>query len=109
MILFLDENGNTFNGAAPYIHWINGQLSTGLWYTLKLMILSDSSSLQTSQLDSNSIFKFINPQYYVETTDELDLDTISTDQVTSTGTRVTIDGVDWFVHQIILEIGRAHV
>lgn len=102
MILFLDENGNTFNGVAPYIHWINGQLSTGLWYTLKLMILSDSSSLQTSQLDSNSIFKFINPQYYVETTDELDLDTISTDQVNSTGTRVTVDGVDWFVHQIIL-------
>ena len=102
MIKFINSNGNTFDGSYPYVHWIEAQLSIGLWYTLKLMILSDQSTLQTSELPSDSIFRFIDPTYYVPSTVDLDLSTISARQITSTGEAVTISGTTWYVHQILM-------
>ena len=104
MIRFINENGETFDGVYPYIHWLNGQLSTELWYTVKLMFVSDQETLQTSELDESSIYRFITPDAYSHVGEDLDLDTISVRSITSTGVRVQFDdpNVDWFIHQILL-------
>ena len=104
MIRFINENGETFDGVYPYIHWLNGQLSTELWYTVKLMFVSDQETLQTSELDEKSVYRFITPDAYSHVGEDLDLDTISVRSITSTGVRVQFDdpNVDWFIHQILL-------
>ena len=102
MFRFINEQGKTFAGLSPYIHWIEGQLSTGIWHTLKLMIISDTQTLTTSTLGSDSIFKFIDPQYFTHTDEVLDLDTISKRQITSTGESVSIEGTTYYIHQILM-------
>ena len=106
MIRFIKESGETFDGVYPYIHWLEGQLSTGLWYTIELMFVSDQETLQTSSIDENSIYKFIDtslidPSQLVD----LDLNIISTkSSITSTGVAVNFEGSErtWYIHQLIL-------
>ena len=106
MIRFVKESGETFDGVYPYIHWIEGQLSVGLWYTVKLMFVSDQRILQTSELPEDSIYKFITPNIYDPSYEgvNLDLSTISTRSITSIGTLVQFDGstTNWYIHQILL-------
>jgi hypothetical protein len=102
MIRFFDEQGNVFDGSSPYIHWIEGQLSVGLWYSLRLLVISDTPTISTSQLDENSIFKFIDPQYYSSLNPELDLNDISVTQITNTGSQMTISEHTWYIHQILM-------
>lgn len=102
MILFVDDRGNTFNGISPYVHWIEGQLSVGLWYTLKLMILSDSQTIETSSLDENSIYRFIDLSQADIDDSPLDLADISTTSLISTGTEVVVSGTTWYLHQILM-------
>lgn len=83
MFKFINKKGETFAGTSPYIHWIDGQLSTGLWHVLKLMIISDKQTLNTSTLSSDSIFKFIDSQQL--SNPDLELDNITVNQLTSTG------------------------
>ena len=103
MIRFINNNGETFDGVNPYIHWLNGQCSTGIWYTIKLMFISDSASISTSSLDSNSIFKFVKPEYYTPSTTSLDLDTITTkNAITVNGYSITVSGATKYIYQILL-------
>ena len=106
MIRFIKETGETFDGVYPYIHWLDKQLSTGLWYTIKLMFVSDQQTLQTSELPEDSIYRFINQNIYDPSYEgvELDLSTISARSITSTGVVVHFDdpSTNWYIHQILL-------
>lgn len=106
MIRFIKESGETFDGVYPYIHWLDKQLSIGLWYTIKLMFVSDQQTLQTSELPEDSIYRFINQDIYDPSYEgvELDLSTISARSITSTGIVVHFDdsSTDWYIHQILL-------
>lgn len=66
MIKFVDENGNIFEGQPPFIHWLKGGQSIGLWYDLKLLIITDNidsnSPLVCSGLNEDSIFRFVKPE-----------------------------------------------
>ena len=55
MIRFFDTEGNVFDGSSPYVHWVPGEQSTGLWYSLKLNIIADTSTISTSQLSEDSV------------------------------------------------------
>ena len=117
MIRFINENGDVFDGLNPYVHWINGQLSTGLWYTLKLTCITKFEKLYTSRLD-NSIFKFVKIDNYSE--QPYDLNDITYDEIESTGFVIDLnriggdfnadfnldfdigDGEDLYIHQIVL-------
>ena len=63
MIKFIDKDGNIFEGQLPYIHWLEGGQSVGLWYDLKLLVITDNSNtllpLVCNGLNENSIFKFV--------------------------------------------------
>jgi len=106
MIRFIKETGETFDGVYPYIHWLDGQLSTGLWYTTKLMFVSDQQTIQTSELPESSIYRFITPNIYDPAYEEIELDlsTISVKSIVSTGERVNFDNSNdqWYIHQILL-------
>jgi len=59
MIKFIDINTrHTYNGDKPYVHWFDGQQSTGLIYTKNLYILSDKASLNIS-IPQNDIFHLL--------------------------------------------------
>ena len=106
MIRFIKESGETFDGVYPYIHWMEGQLSVGLWYTIKLMFVSDQQTLQTSELPEDSIYRFVTPDVYDPSYEgvELDLSTISARSITSTGAAADFGDppTTWYIHQILL-------
>jgi len=106
MIRFIKENGETFDGVYPYIHWMEGQLSVGLWYTIKLMFVSDQQIIQTSELPEDSIYRFVTPDVYDPSYEgvELDLSTISARSIMSTGISMNFGDPPtvWYIHQILL-------
>ena len=62
---FVDlNNGYTYNGDYPYIHWFDDNQSTNLVYTKKLCII-DSSNILKVDLNSN-MFRFEDymPEYW---------------------------------------------
>lgn len=57
---FVDlKDGAIFSGIDPYIHWFPGQQSTGINYTMYLMIMSTYNELIISESE-NSTIKLIN-------------------------------------------------
>ena len=42
------HTGNVFNGSSPYIHWFEGQQSTGMIYVQPLCFISDNSQSHVS-------------------------------------------------------------
>ena len=108
MIKFIDykegeSNSNVFDGVYPYIHWVKGQQSTGLWYTLKLMIISDTNTIDVSKIDDeNSFFWFVD---YDGDYNKTDLNEIKTHELTNptlTGTEY-IDGDHvYYIYQILM-------
>lgn len=88
MIKFIDKDGYTFFGEAPYIHWFgntedNGQ-STYLQYIKNLLIISDSAQLKFSVSSTDSVFKLINSNLLTQET-QYELKDIQTDSFTLTG------------------------
>lgn len=59
MIWFVDlENGNVYNGQAPYIHYFEKQQSTGLIYTRKICIVSEDEEVNV-KIKKNDVFHLI--------------------------------------------------
>lgn len=98
MIRFINEKGETFDGTYPYVHWLEGQQSTGIWHTVKLMFISDERDMQTSILDDKSIFRFIDPASYSLSGINLDLNEISKTSIISPSDEY--DG--YYLHQVLL-------
>lgn len=59
MIRFINlKTGNIYNGDTPYIHWFEGEQSTGLIYCQPICIISDQQLINIS-IDSE-VFKLLN-------------------------------------------------
>lgn len=59
MIRFINiDNGRTFNGDMPYVHWFDGQQSTDLIYVQKICILSDQPTL-LFRVPENEVFHLL--------------------------------------------------
>ena len=55
-MIFVDlNNGLTYNGDKPYIHWFDDEQSTNLNYVKKICFLTDTST-STITLNKNDIF-----------------------------------------------------
>lgn len=65
MIKFVDEEGNIFEGQSPYIHWLKGGQSIGIWYNLNLLIITDNVDenipLECRGLNEDGVFWFVRP------------------------------------------------
>ena len=61
MIQFVNlQTGNIYDGSQPYIHWFEGQQSTGLIYSQPICFITDEENV-TVELKSNEIFSLVNP------------------------------------------------
>lgn len=102
MIRFIDKEGNVFDGRSPYVHWLDGGQSIGLWYTLKLLVISDDTtgSLEYSGLNDNEIFKFVNKNTVSE---DPDINNSLIGEGDDDGTLITIDNVSYKVYQVLIE------
>lgn len=101
MIRFINNNGEAFDGVSPYIHWIDGQLSIGIWYTLKLMIVSNHKTLRADGLEGESIFRLIDQECYGEDS-SFNLNDYTKTNIESVGQSITIGGTSYYLHQILL-------
>ena len=106
MIKFVDDNGNIFEGQSPYIHWLNGGQSVGLWYDFKLLIITDdidvNSPLICRGFDENSIFKFVKPDFLNESTIDISSESpaLSYEYVDTSNNIVENDGKSYRLYQI---------
>jgi hypothetical protein len=61
MIRFVNiENGRTYNGDQPYVHWFDDQQSTDIIYVQKICVVSDAPSLSVF-MEPNDVFHIIDP------------------------------------------------
>lgn len=61
MIRFVNiENGRTYNGDMPYVHWFDDQQSTDIIYVQKICVVSDAPSLSVF-MKPNEVFHIIDP------------------------------------------------
>ena len=105
MIKFVDENGNIFEGQSPYIHWLKGGQSIGLWYDLKLLIITDNidsnSPLICTGLDEDSVFRFVKPKFLEDAIDiSEDSPALSYEYVDTSNNIVEVDGHSYRLYQI---------
>lgn len=62
MIRFVDLNtGNTFDGAHPYIFWLDGEQSTNIIYSKPICFISNNKTENIS-INKNEIFHIIDPK-----------------------------------------------
>ena len=60
MIKFIDINsGEMYDGASPYVHWFQQEMSIGLIYTHNIYILSDHNKLNIRFDDPSSVFHIL--------------------------------------------------
>ena len=60
MIRFVDfKTGDLYNGDKPYVHWIEGEQSTSMIYTLKLGVVSDRNHFVVSLPGNQDVFKLV--------------------------------------------------
>lgn len=94
MIKFIDKEGIIYDGSSPYIHWVEGQQSTNIIYTMKLMVLSDIDTI-TIKVPENDVFRLIDPELL---TDNAELKNITKPEITIEGSECG----DYYVYQILL-------
>lgn len=88
---FVDlNNGYTYNGDYPYIHWFDDNQSTNLVYTKKLCIIDSSNTLKVDL--NSSMFRLLDMNQLSETTPEsindfsyYDISKLYTNTLTLTG------------------------
>lgn len=102
MIKFIDNSGNIYEGQSPYIHWVNGGgQSVGLWYDIKLMVISDDNSpLICTGLSDESAFKFVDKTKLVEGVELSQI--LETTCLYSDDDIITIENVDYHIYQVII-------
>ena len=102
MIKFADENGNIYEGQYPYIHWLPGEQSVGLWYDFKLMVITDNTTnpLVCEGLSENGVFKFVDKNYLTQETVEINDDLLKTSIIDDSNNVIEIDVIQYRVYQI---------
>ena len=98
MLRFVDlETGNVFNGDAPYIHWFDGEQSTGLIYVKKLCFITDKPNVEVS-IEENSVYSLIEFPENVVDGDSMDINNIKVNETISRG----VDANGHYVHMVYL-------
>lgn len=98
-MIFVDlNNGLTYNGDKPYIHWFDDEQSTNLNYVKKICFLTDTPN-STIKLNKNDIFSLIDIDGLLGSTSESindinykDLEKFKVDTLSITGTGVDLTG-----------------
>ena len=79
-VKIVDSNGcsgPTFNGEAPFVHWIEGPRSTNIWHHQRICFISDKENLRI-ELGSTDVFKILDlHEYSVRAFEELQKETIN--------------------------------
>jgi hypothetical protein len=93
MVRFVDlETGNTFDGTAPYIFWIDGEQSINLIYSKPICFISNQKEITVS-IEDNDVFTLVDPSKLINSKLETiygfeyhNINSLKCTSLTSTGT-----------------------